>query len=339
MNKRLSDLLEGLTRFRQGEFTIKRELFEELAEKGQTPKVLFIGCCDSRYTPERILDTLPGMLFIHRNIGALVPPYESYTRTAGTDAAIEFAVKHLGIEHIIVCGHTHCGAVEAVMNIENIPADSALRLWLSYGQNAPIAAESRLSVQSGAPFDKSLLAEETEREFVRIALVNLLTYEFVREKVESGLLELHGWRFHIRSAELEVMQTETGEFHSAGIYVPEGEMAAEGATSGEEDFLPVEEISIDEPLKQIEMSDSAPAAEEKRIDATEEKTELSGQTESHLTFSEKPESIANPVENELREESGKSVSSEAGFKIPESLKKNAENVKTAFENWLRENLK
>lgn len=332
-------MLEGLTRFRQGEFTIKRELFEELAEKGQTPKVLFIGCCDSRYTPERVLDTLPGMLFIHRNIGALVPPYESYTRTAGTDAAIEFAVKHLGIEHIIVCGHTHCGAVEAVMNIENIPADSALRLWLSYGQNAPFAAESRLSVRGAVPFDKSLLAEETEREFVRIALANLLTYDFVREKVENGLLELHGWRFHIRSAELEVMEAETGEFHSAGIYVPEEAMKDESSAQSGEEFSPSSEVAFEEPLPRIETEEAKPIAADKHLGTDEEIIELSDHTDSDLTFADKSESSASPVENETLEVPAHNDTLETGFKIPESLKKNAENVKTVFERWLRENIK
>ena len=357
MDKQLAELMDGLTRFRQGEFTVERELLETLALEGQHPRALFIGCCDSRYTPERILDALPGMLFIHRNIGALVAPYESYTRTAGVDAAVEYAVVQLGVQHVIVCGHTHCGAVEAVLNIESLPVESALREWLSYGQNAPAAARERLERDGLSPADHDALAAETEREFVRIALSNLMTYEFVKERVENGKLELHGWRFHIETAELEVMDEETGEFHSAGIYVPELELGA-GREGGRDDEGGGADATGHEHEAEDETGElfageqplagqadgGAPnetAGAEPKRNAAEAETGpsakaayTSDQTEHRNAGENISASEASHLPPAARDEDSKP--GDPAFKIPESLKKNAEQVKSAFEKWLKD---
>lgn len=331
MDKQLSELMDGLTRFRQGEFTIERELFEHLAVTGQSPKVMLIGCCDSRYTPERILDTLPGMLFIHRNIGALVPPYESYTRTAGTDAAVEFAVRHLNVEHIIVCGHTHCGAVEAVLNIESLPADSALRLWLSYGQNASFEASQAIERAGGHTMAHEELAAETEREFVRIAIKNLMTYDFVRERVEEGKLELHGWRFHIKSAELEVLDPETHEFKSAGIYVPEEKMEeTPEENNGNEVNLKTESQAAN-----IIVTTDSTENEPNRLDANNPEPETSLGEAAKFEKQQPAEGAKMPGANVANQVE---APPDTAFKIPESLKKNAESVKSAFEKWLKDNL-
>src|SRR5690606_14412059 len=136
------ELLQRLRKFSSDYFPLHRQRFQDLVAHGQHPKTLFIGCCDSRLVPYLLTGAGPGELFIVRNVGAFVPPYDGSHGLHGTTAAVEFAVLNLHVETIIVCGHSHCGAIRAAY--EDVPLEAvALRSWLK------LASEALMPVQSG----------------------------------------------------------------------------------------------------------------------------------------------------------------------------------------------
>lgn len=197
---------------------------------GQHPKTLFIGCSDSRVVPYLLTGTGPGELFIVRNVGAFIPPYDgdltdphdamdahAPTRPAhgdsarqwvglhGTTAAIEFAVLSLHVERIIVCGHSHCGAIQAAY--EGVPEEAvALRAWLQ------LAREALLPVQSSPE-----ALRRTEQRVVVLQLERLMGYPMVRREVEKGKLTLHGWHYVIEDGEVHVFDVKQGNFVPAAI--------------------------------------------------------------------------------------------------------------------------
>ncbi|HSJ08633.1 MAG TPA: carbonic anhydrase [Longimicrobiales bacterium] len=198
------DLIEGLKRFRTERFPHFREHYERLVSEGQHPRALFIGCCDSRVVPDALMDTRPGELFIVRNVGNFVPPYEEAGGLHGVSAAIEFAVVVLGVSDIIVCGHSHCGAIRSLYELRD-PATPHINNWLSLGMDARVEGD----------VGEDML-RRTEQRSVLLQLSRLLTFEVVRERVESGSIALHGWHYIIESGTVLIADLETGEFHPAG---------------------------------------------------------------------------------------------------------------------------
>ncbi|MRJ03217.1 MAG: carbonic anhydrase [Epsilonproteobacteria bacterium] len=201
-------LIQGYKRFREYRLGDHEELFLDLARKGQSPKTLFIGCSDSRVVPNLITDAAPGDLFIFRDIGNFVPPFQPDDDYHAAAAAIEYAVSVLQVRDIIVCGHSHCGACESLY--KELPEDESLihtRRWLQLGQKAKEAALQK--VGSG---DRELLLRTTEKISVLFQLENLLTYPEVRRKVEAQELFLHGWYLKIESGQLLYFDESEGEF-------------------------------------------------------------------------------------------------------------------------------
>ncbi len=175
------------------------DLFKELAQKGQAPKSLFIGCSDSRVVPNLITNTDPGEIFVTRNIGNFIPPYDAEIKSCATAAVIEYALMHLQVANIIVCGHTHCGACEALFHdIPNNDDESNLRKWMSYGEESREQAEALI----GQANHKKLL-RATEKFNVIEQLNHLLTYPAVKHKVHAGELHVMGWFYHIESGNLD----------------------------------------------------------------------------------------------------------------------------------------
>ena len=174
-------------------------LFKKLANEGQSPKTLFITCSDSRVVPNLITNTDPGDLFIARNIGNFVPPFNQDNEAAATASAIEYAVGILKVENIILCGHTDCGACKSLF--EDIP-DTVdmfhIRKWLKFGENAKNQALGLVGVQ-----DKKKLYMATEKFNIIEQMKNILTYPIVDEKVRNNELFVHGWYYHIESGKLE----------------------------------------------------------------------------------------------------------------------------------------
>lgn len=193
-------LIEGLRRFRAEHFPRFREHYERLVAEGQKPGALFIGCSDSRVVPDALMGTGPGELFIVRNVGNFVPPFEDARGYHGTSAAIEFAVLTLGVSDIIVCGHSHCGAVRALYDAPD-PRTPHINSWLELGHDA------RLEEELGEE-----MLRQTEQRSVALQLSRLMTYPLVREAVESDRLALHGWHYIIERGEVLILDVERGEF-------------------------------------------------------------------------------------------------------------------------------
>jgi carbonic anhydrase len=191
-------LTDGYRRFRQG-YTWDHAVFDRLAEEGQHPKVLWIGCSDSRVVPELIMDAEPGELFNVRNIANVVPPAAS--PACATGAAVEYAVMHLGVEHVVVCGHTECGGIAALAAELEPEVHPHIVSWLE------IARPARDKVlQSNVSEDDLNL--ETIKTNVLMQLDNLRTYRCVADREGSGDLKLHGWLYNIHTGRVRAYQPE-----------------------------------------------------------------------------------------------------------------------------------
>ena len=198
-------LLLRLRRFHSDYFPLHQQRFQDLVAQGQHPKTLFIGCSDSRVVPYLLTGAGPGELFIVRNVGAFIPPYDGSHGLHGTTAAIEFAVLSLHVERIIVCGHSHCGAIRAAY--EGVPEEAvALQAWLK------LATEALLPVRSSPE-----ALRRTEQRVVVLQLERLMAYPMVRREVEKGALTLHGWHYVIEDGEIHVFDVRQGSFVPAAI--------------------------------------------------------------------------------------------------------------------------
>jgi len=199
------DLLLRLRRFHSNYFPLHQQRFQDLVADGQHPKTLFIGCSDSRLVPYLLTGAGPGELFIVRNVGAFVPPYDGSHGLHGTTAAIEYAVLALHVERIIVCGHSHCGAIRTAY--EGAPEEAvALKAWLK------LAEEALLPVQSCPE-----ALRRTEQRVVVLQLERLMDYPMVRREVEAGRLTLHGWHYVIEEGEIHIFDVNQGNFVPASI--------------------------------------------------------------------------------------------------------------------------
>ena len=198
-------LKEGYRRFLRDRHAPERGRYIQLAELGQAPTAMVIGCCDARIDIAAIFDTEPGALFILRNVANLVPPYEPDGKHHGTSAAIEFAVQGLKVPRLIVLGHSHCGGVEAYrQKVRNkVEEKGFLGSWLSMLDNLKI-------VES----DGFTYGDETAFELagVRSSLKKLRDFPFVQKRVDAGLLALHGLHFDLASGTLLGLDEATGRF-------------------------------------------------------------------------------------------------------------------------------
>jgi len=206
----IDNLIEGYRRFRATRFEEARGLYRELERRGQSPKVLFIACCDSRVDPATITDSGPGELFVIRNVANLVPPYTPDGRHHGTSAALEFAVRNLEVDDIVVMGHVQCGGARALLQ----GADRTASEHDFIGNWMALAAEVRDQLADAAPqADGANLATQMEHAIVRLSLRNLMTFDWVRERVAAGTLRLHGWYYGIAEGVLFAMDPESGRFN------------------------------------------------------------------------------------------------------------------------------
>ncbi len=204
----IETLIEGHSAFQSVKFKDNKERFENLVEEGQNPKALFIGCSDSRVMPALITDSKPGDLFIVRNIGNFVAPYNPDQDYHATASAIEYAVSVLKVTDIIVCGHSECGAISALFK-EIEPSDENLHTikWLELGKSAKCSA---LLSMKGQPEEEILTY--TEKVSVIFQLENLLTYPAVKRRLEEGKLYLHGWHYDLKDGKIEYYDEKSYEF-------------------------------------------------------------------------------------------------------------------------------
>lgn len=203
----MKKLIRGILDFRKNILPARRELFAKLAS-GQQPDALLITCSDSRVAPNWFASTDPGDLFVVRNIGNLVPPCDLDGRAQGDTsvaAAIEFSQLSLSVKDIVVCGHSGCGAMQAICNgVEKLPT-SNLKRWLALGEKSLI---------SFAPSPDTALSREdalSQRNVLQ-QIENLKTYPIVREKIAKGELRLHAWWFNIPDAGVYAYEERLGRF-------------------------------------------------------------------------------------------------------------------------------
>ena len=198
----ITDAVKKQERFRQ-QFERDRAFYKALATKKQKPRLLWIGCSDSRVVPAQITSSDPGELFEIRNIANTVPPADAPEDSVG--AAIEYALGHLGVDDIVVCGHTGCGGIQALA--EPIPPDSEAHLgrWVDYTRPA-----HRLVAAARVPdADRHL---ETVKAHVQFQLDNLMTYPAVREGVAAGRIGVHGWIYDMEHGRLVAYDSALGEW-------------------------------------------------------------------------------------------------------------------------------
>jgi len=201
----MKKLIKGLHKFQQEVFPIHKNFFQDLA-KGQNPEILFITCSDSRINPHLVTSANPGDLFILRNAGNIIPIYSSVN--TGETATIEFAVNELKVKDIIVCGHSFCGAVEAVLNLEKISNSSSLKNWIETN----ILPTLNLVNKNYQNLDKSSLMNILLQEHVLKQIENLKTYPFINQAIENNKIALHAWVYKFESGDIYSYNTQDGQF-------------------------------------------------------------------------------------------------------------------------------
>lgn len=211
----MQKLEAGIHHFQANYFASNRDLFQQLAETGQTPETLFITCSDSRVVPTLITNAAPGELFIVRNVGNIVPS----GLLGGVSAAIEYAVEVLEVSNVIVCGHTNCGAIEAILHPERVAHLPTVSRWLAASAKIPQLIEERYG--SLAPEARMTAAVE---ENVLFQLENLRAFDCVARRLERGALKMNGWVFKIATGEVFDYDPVTEQFLQLGA--TDGERAA-----------------------------------------------------------------------------------------------------------------
>ena len=205
-----ADLLDGYQRFRTSDYRRHRDRWDELRE-GQSPRVMVIACSDSRVDPAQIFDTIPGEIFVVRNVANLVPPFETGGGRHGVSAALEFAVTQLEVPEIVVLGHGACGGCAAALSrrfADAIPGEGG---FIAHWVDMLDEARDRILAEHG---DGPEAARAMELEAVRVSLANLRTFPFVRTREDAGKLTLHGAYFAIRDGVLHVKDA-SGDFAPA----------------------------------------------------------------------------------------------------------------------------
>jgi carbonic anhydrase len=203
-------LIEGIHQFQSEDFVPMQGLFEELA-KGQHPETLFITCSDSRIDPNLLTRCKPGDLFILRNAGNIVPPHAA--GTTGEAATIEFAVAALGVKDIIICGHSHCGAMQGLLQPEQLASFPAVSSWLAHADTTRRILRDNYAHLGG---DRLLTAAVEEN--VLVQLENLRTHPAVAFRLERSDLHLHGWVYKIETGEVFAYDVGKGQFVKLAEY-------------------------------------------------------------------------------------------------------------------------
>lgn len=199
----MKEVIEGFLKFQREAFVERSELFRQLATR-QNPRTLFISCSDSRLVPELITQREPGDLFVIRNAGNIVPSFGP--EPGGVTASVEYAVAALGVEDIVICGHSDCGAMTAIATCQCLDHMPTVANWLRY-------ADSAKAVNQAHPHtSENERVSSMVRENVIAQLTNIKTHPSVALALEQGRLKLHGWVYDIASGCIEALDGETRRF-------------------------------------------------------------------------------------------------------------------------------
>jgi carbonic anhydrase len=206
----MQKLEEGVHHFQATYFKKNRQLFERLTDQGQRPANLFITCSDSRVVPNLITSAGPGELFIVRNIGNIVPSVERGV-FGGVSAAIQYAIEVLEIPHVIVCGHTHCGAIDAILHPERVKHLPFVKRWLDESARIPQLIEERYGHLTGEERVTAAIEENVLEQ-----LENLRSFDFVARRLEAGTLTMSGWVFKISTGQVFDYDPASQQFAAMG---------------------------------------------------------------------------------------------------------------------------
>lgn len=218
-------LITGIHQFQNEQFRKMHGLFEQLAH-GQQPETLFITCSDSRIDPNLLTQSRPGELFILRNAGNIVPPHGALR--GGEEATIEFAVAGLGVKDIIICGHSHCGAMHGLLHPEAVQSLPSVAHWLSHAETT-----KRIVTENYRHLDGERRLTATIEENVLVQLENLRTHPAVAARVLRGDLHLHGWVYKIETGEVFAFDPAEGQFVPLALYKPPSFVAAARITAAQ----------------------------------------------------------------------------------------------------------
>ena len=208
----MEKLFKGVVHFQREDFEAHRDLFRQLGRQ-QAPHTLFIGCADSRVVPHLITQTRPGDLFVVRNVANIVPPYRQTEEYVATTSAIEYAVQVLEVEAIVVCGHANCGGCAALhKSPEELEAIPHVRRWLEVSRDVPELVRQQLPEADEA--ERECLTEQTN---IVVQMGNLMTYPYIRERVERGELQVYGWYYVIETGEVFNYNRETATFELVNL--------------------------------------------------------------------------------------------------------------------------
>ena len=204
-------LIEGYKKFYHDNFILKKnDLFKEV-QTSQYPKTLIIACSDSRVDPAILTNAEIGDIFVVRNVANLVPPYQpKWDSNHGTSAAIEFAVNHLKVKHIVVLGHSNCGGIKALADndIDMNKQFSFITDWIKLAED----------IKSKIPENVEDKYTFCEQEGIKLSLKNLMTFPWVKEKVDNGNLKLHGWYFSLKDASLSTLNKDSEVFEKINVF-------------------------------------------------------------------------------------------------------------------------
>lgn len=204
-------LIEGYTAFAAGRLHSEQDRYRELAELGQSPEIMVIGCCDSRVSPEVIFDARPGELFVVRNVANIIPPYSPDGQAHGVSAALEFGVAALKVKHIVVLGHAHCGGVKAfATDAEPLSPGDFIGKWMQ------LMAPAADKVGPRGELSAADYLTRLEHANIGNSLDNLMTFPRLRKLIDRGDVAVHGAYFGVASGELYVMDRASGEFSRVG---------------------------------------------------------------------------------------------------------------------------
>lgn len=204
----LKKLIDGHIQFKEKKVPKWEDDLKDLVKYGQKPEVLFIGCSDSRITPDLMLNIRPGEMFLLRNVGNFIPPFKDDEDFHGTAAGIEYASSVLKVKHIIVCGHSHCGACKSLYeDIPNTKEYVHVKTWLKLGERA-----KQITLEKNEFKTEEQMYRETEKNSLKIQLKNLLTYPEVVKLLKEGKLNIHGWYYDIKYGHIDFYDEKNDEF-------------------------------------------------------------------------------------------------------------------------------
>src|SRR4051812_4917300 len=194
----MDQLLLGYERFRQNYWHHHRHEFVERAQQGQSPWAMVVACCDSRVPPEIIFDCAPGEIFVVRSIANLIPTYAPDMANHGTSAALEYAVKELGVRHIILLGHSLCGGIRVLVQGSAGKPTDFVGIWMNIAAEA--GRQARVMIDDGS--DVEAACRFCEHDTIRTSLMNLMTFPSIEQRVTDGTLTLHGFHFDMVGGDL-----------------------------------------------------------------------------------------------------------------------------------------